>query len=62
MAKSKSTIAHKLKPDIEKLTSPTIADPRNLTQSIGVNPGFFFSGCQVESSDQVITYAHWGKG
>jgi hypothetical protein len=28
-----------------KLTSPTTAETRNLTQSIGVNPGFFFSGC-----------------
>lgn len=33
---------------LKKLTKPTIADPRNLTQSIGVNPGFFFSGCQVK--------------
>jgi len=61
MAKIKSTVVQKLKPVIEKLTSPTIADPRNLTQSIGVNPGFFFSGCQVKSCDQVITYAPWGK-
>jgi len=61
MTKSRSTIVQKLKPVIEKLTRPTTADPRNLTQSIGVSPGFFFSGCQVKSSDQVIAYAHLGK-
>jgi len=30
-----------------KLTNPTIAEARNFTKSIGVNPGFFFYGCQV---------------
>lgn len=30
---------------MKELTSPTTADTRNLTQSIGVKLGFFFSGC-----------------
>lgn len=30
------------------LTNPTTAEIRNLTQSIGVKLGFFFSGCQKE--------------
>lgn len=30
---------------IKLLTSPIRAETRNLTQSVGVKPGFFFSGC-----------------
>jgi hypothetical protein len=32
-------------PTHDKLTRPRTADIDNLTQSIGVKPGFFFSGC-----------------
>ena len=30
----------------KKLTRPTTAEPMNESQSIGVKPGFFFSGCK----------------
>lgn len=37
----------------KKLTSPMAAETRNLTQSSGVSPGFFFSGC-VGMNNQLI--------
>lgn len=44
--------------DIKALTRPTIAEPRNLTQSIGVNPGFFFSGFEKQKyQSQVMSHA-----
>lgn len=47
---------YKLHCYLNKLTSPTTAETRNLTQSIGVNPGFFFSGCKWQKvPHQVIS-------
>ncbi len=46
-----------------KLTKPTTAEISNLTQSMGVNPGFFFSGCDgTMNRSQVLVFIIQGDG